>query len=127
MTFRLFTSSLRFGGQRYGEAERGKRFPDAVLKAPGTDHYSILLDCKASAEGYVMDADHELRFKQYIDALTDELAAEGYPIRYMLLVSSAFGGRVGDNHPFYARAKTIQDDKQVSLTYLTADVLATKT
>jgi hypothetical protein len=96
MTFRLFTSCPRFGGQRYGEAERGKRLPDAVLKASGIDHYSILLDCKASAEGYMMDADHYLRFKGYIDALRGELDAEGYPIRYMLVVSSAFGGRDGD-------------------------------
>lgn len=124
MTFRLFTSCLRFGGQRYGEAERGKRLPDAVLKAPGDDHYSVLLDCKASAEGYVMDADHYLRFKGYIDGLRGELDAEGYPIRYMLVVSSGFSGRDGDGHPFYGRARALKDDKQVSLTYLTADILA---
>ena len=124
MTFRMFTSCLRFGGQRYGEAERGKRLPDAVLKPPGSDRYSVLLDCKASGEGYVMEADHHLRFKGYVDTLGGALAADGYPIRYILIVSSAFGGRAGDNHPFYARAKALQTEKGVALTYLTADILA---
>jgi hypothetical protein len=124
MTFRLFTSCLRFGGQRHGEADRGKRLPDAILKAPGDDHYSILLDCKASAEGYVMDSDHYLRFAKYIDTLGADLATEGYPIRYMLVVSSAFGGREGDRHPYHARAIALKSDKQVSLAYLTADTLA---
>ncbi|WP_131590571.1 PDDEXK family nuclease [Mycolicibacterium setense] len=124
MTFRLFTSSLRFGGQRYGEAERGKRLPDAVLTSPGADHFSILLDCKASAEGYVMDSDHYLRFVKYIDTLGPSLDAAGYPIRYMLLVSSAFGGRDGERHPFHARATALKDDRQVSLAYLSADILA---
>ncbi|WP_131542443.1 hypothetical protein [Mycolicibacterium vinylchloridicum] len=124
MAFRLFTSCLRFGGQRHGEADRGKRLPDAVLTAPGTDRYSILLDCKASADGYLMESDHYLRFAKYIDTLGAGLDAEGYPIRYMLILSSAFSGQEGDRHPFHARAKALKDDKQVSLAYLTADILA---
>ncbi|WP_238963565.1 restriction endonuclease FokI C-terminal domain-containing protein [Mycobacterium paraintracellulare] len=124
MTFRLFTSCLRFGGERYGEAGRGKRQPDAVLMAPGSDHYSILLDCKASADGFVMEADDHLRFCKYIDLLRERLDASGYPIRYMLVLSSAFPGRAGDSHPFYARAIALKDDKNVALAYVTADVLA---
>jgi len=124
MTFRLFSSCLRFGGQRHGEADRGKRLPDAVLKSPGTELFSILLDCKASAEGYLMESDHYLRFSKYIETLGADLDAEGYPIRYMLVVSSAFSGRDGDRHPFHARARALKEDKQVTLSYLTADSLA---
>lgn len=124
MAFRLFSSCLRFGGQRHGEAERGKRLPDAVLKAPGRDHYSVLLDCKAAAEGYLMESDHYLRFGKYIDTLGPGLVAEGYPVRYMLVLSSAFKGQDGNRHPFHARAEALKQDKQVSLTYLAADTLA---
>lgn len=124
MTFRLFSSCLRFGGQRHGEADRGKRLPDAVLKAPGPDHFSVLLDCKATAEGYLMESDHYLRFGKYIDTLGSGLASEGYPVRYMLVVSSAFKGQDGNRHPFHARAEALKQDKHVSLTYLTADALA---
>jgi hypothetical protein len=31
---------------------------------------------------------------------------------------------IGDSYPFYARGRALQDDKQVSLTYITADILA---
>ncbi|KHO28212.1 hypothetical protein QQ44_01340 [Mycolicibacterium setense] len=71
-----------------------------------------------------MDSDHYLRFVKYIDTLGPSLDAAGYPIRYMLLVSSAFGGRDGERHPFHARATALKDDRQVSLAYLSADILA---
>jgi hypothetical protein len=124
MSFRMFTSCFRFGGERYGEARRGKRLPDAVLIPPGHDHYSVLMDCKASAEGYVMESDHYLRFKGYIDELGGQLNAEGYPVRYMLVVSSAFGGQAGPNHPFHARTAALKADRNVNLSYLAADILA---
>lgn len=71
-----------------------------------------------------MSADDHLRFSRYIDALRNKMDTEGYPIRYMLVLSSTFSGRPGDNHPFHARAAALKSEKNVSLTYLTADILA---
>jgi hypothetical protein len=34
MTFRLLTSTFRFGGERHGEAARGERLPDSLITWP---------------------------------------------------------------------------------------------
>ena len=69
VAFRLMTSALRFGGERFGEATRGKRLPDAVLRWPADGRPRALMDCKATTAGYTMDSDHFLRFVGYVDAL----------------------------------------------------------
>ncbi|MBI4935942.1 MAG: hypothetical protein HY828_18830 [Actinobacteria bacterium] len=123
-TFRLVTAAFLFGGQRYGEAARGKRLPDAVLQWPDGSPCSALLDCKAAANGYTMESDHVLRFVEYWDALSPDLEAEGFPLRYMIVVSSHFPGLQGGRHPYYSRAEDILERTGLHLCYVRASDLA---
>jgi len=124
MAFRLLTSALRFGGQRYGEAARGRRLPDAVLSWPGPSRLVALLDCKATADGYTMDSDHYLRFTGYVTNMRADLEAEGDELRYLIVLASSFTGTPGARHPFYQRAAALLDETGVRLVYLRAEDLA---
>jgi hypothetical protein len=42
----------------------------------------------------------------------------------MLVISSTFGGVAGRRHPFHARARALEDETDVKLVYLPADLLA---
>jgi len=124
MAFRLLTTTLRFGGIRYGEAARGQRLPDAVLSWPGAARLVAMMDCKATADGYMMDSDHYLRFTGYVSALREQLEADGDQLRYLIVLSSSFAGIPGARHPFHARASALLDDTGLSLVYLRAEDLA---
>jgi len=124
LAFRILTHTFRFGGVRYGEAARGKRLPDALLRWPsGGDAIAAMLDCKASADGYTMTGDHYLRFKEYVKICRDEAEALGHELRYMVVLSSAFNGS-GRTHPFFARHQALRNDTGLSLTYIRAIDLA---
>lgn len=123
-TFRVLTASLLFDGVRYGEAARGKRLPDAVLRWPDGSACSALVDCKAAANGYVMDSDHFLRFVRYWDDLAPELEGDGVPPQYLLVISSHFPGTPGDRHPFHARAEDLLDKTGLKLCYVKASDIA---
>lgn len=123
-TFRLLTATYLFDGIRYGEAARGKRLPDAVLHWPDGSPCSALVDCKAAANGYVMAADHLLRFVEYFDALAPDLEAAGHPLRYLIVVSSHFPGADGGRHPYYARREEIEERTGLTLCYVKASDLA---
>lgn len=124
LAFRVLTHTFRFGGVRYGEAARGKRLPDALLRWPsGGDAIAAMLDCKASADGYTMTGDHYLRFKEYVKICRSEAEAAGHELRYMIVLSSAFTGS-GRTHPFHARHKALSDDTGLSLAYVRAIDLA---
>lgn len=124
IAFRLMTSPLRFGGERFGEAARGRRLPDAVLRWPGGGLPVALMDCKATSAGYTMDSDQFLRFVGYACDLRDELERDGHELRYMLIVSSAFPGSPGARHPFHKRALEVRERAGLQLVYLRADDLA---
>ncbi len=123
-SFRLLTATFRFGGDRYGEAFRGKRLPDAVLHWPDGSPTSALLDCKAASSGYRMDADHLLRFINYWDTLAPQLDKDGRDLRYLIVLSSFFPGQQGDRHPYWNRAEEIEDKTGLHLAYITASDLA---
>lgn len=123
-TFRILTHTFRFGGVRYGEAARGKRLPDALLRWPsGGDAIAAMLDCKASADGYTMTGDHYLRFKEYVKICRNEAEGAGHELRYMIVLSSAFTGS-GRTHPFHARHRALSEDTGLSLAYVRAIDLA---
>ena len=122
--FRILTACFRFSGLRYGEAARGKRYPDAVLHWPDGSAKSAMVDCKAASSGYQMNADHLLRFIKYWDLLSPQLEKEGRTLSYLVVVSSNFPGAQGDRHPFYARAEEIRDKTGLQLAYVTASDLA---
>lgn len=124
LAFRLLTTSLRFGGTRYGEAARGQRLPDATLACPGSSRLLALMDCKATADGYTMDSDHYLRFKDYVASLREDLERDGGQLRYLIVLSSAFSGTLRATHPFHARADALRDDTGLTLVYLRAEDLA---
>lgn len=124
MAFRLLTSTLRFGGERYGESARGQRLPDAVLSWPGSSPLTALMDCKATANGYTMESDHYLRFIGYITNLRADLEAQGAELRYFVVLSSSFPGAAGAGHPFYQRASDLLAATGVRLVYLRAEDLA---
>lgn len=124
VAFRLLTNGLRFDGVRYGEAERGKRLPDAVLRW-GPDRRLVgLMDCKATADGYTMDSDHYLRFTGYVSALRGDLEADGAQLHHLVVLSSSFPGTPGTRHPFHARAAALRDETGLQLVYLRAEDLA---
>jgi hypothetical protein len=122
--FRLLTSSFRFGGTRYGESARGKRFPDAVLDWPDGSATSALLDCKAASSGYRMEADHFLRFVNYWESLAPELEGAGRSLQYLVVLSSYFPGQRGERHPYWNRAEQLADRTGLQLAYVTASDLA---
>jgi hypothetical protein len=122
--FRMLTASFRFGGIRYGEAARGKRLPDAVLDWPDGSNTSALLDCKAASSGYVMDADHLLRFINYWESLGPILEDAGRNLRYLVVLSSFFRGRAGEQHPYWNRAEELTERTGLRLAYITASDLA---
>jgi hypothetical protein len=123
VAFRLFTSALRFGGERYGEAARGRRLPDAALRLPG-QRLAALLDCKASADGYMMESDHFLRFAGYVKALRADIERDGDELRFMIVLSSAFAGTAGERHPYHHRAQSLREETGLQLVYLRAGDLA---
>jgi hypothetical protein len=119
--FRLLTASLRFGGRRYGERDRGKALPDAVLEwTEQGERLAAILDCKASADGYAMSSDHRLRFSRYVDALKPELTKAGAALRYVVVLSSEFSGPGGRRHPYHGRARELREANAVKLVYLRA-------
>ena len=122
--FRLLTATFRFGGVRYGESARGKRLPDAVLHWPDGGNIAALVDCKAASSGYLMDADHLLRFVNYWEALSTELEEEGRNLRYLIVLSSFFQGQDDGRHPYLNRAEQIRDKTGLQLAYVTASDLA---
>jgi hypothetical protein len=126
IAFRLLTSVFRFGGERYGEAMRGQRLPDALLTFQRTDltFVGVLLDCKATASGYKMESDHELRFHHYVNTLSPELAERGIDLQFVAVLSSSFSGRSGSRHPFHQRNQRMQEKVGVRLSYLRAVDLA---
>jgi hypothetical protein len=123
-TFRVLTACFLFDGTRYGEAARGKRLPDAVLRWPDGTPCSAMVDCKAAASGYTMEADHLLRFMRYWDDLAPALEAAGAPLEYIIIVSSHFPGAAGTRHPFHARAQDIFDKTGLKLCYVQASDVA---
>jgi len=90
LTFRILTSVFRFGGTDLGATSRMEREPDAILEAPvgASAPFSAILDCKASRDGWSMDADDETRLANYVDAHRAELGCPEEP--FLLIVSSAF-------------------------------------
>ncbi len=124
LAFRLLTSTLRFGGIRHGEAARGQRLPDAVLSWGALPRVAALLDCKATADGYMMDSDHYLRFAGYVNALRGQLEAGGDELRFVVVLSSSFIGTPGARHPFHARAEDLRQETGLQLVYLRAEDLA---
>jgi hypothetical protein len=119
--FRLLTSTFRFGGERYGEARRGQRFPDsAVTWREGGSVLGAVVDCKAAASGYTMTADHERRFHEYVGTLRPVLEAEDISLNYLIVISSSFpGDDLGDRDPFRSRAEAFERSG-VKLVYLRA-------
>jgi hypothetical protein len=126
MTFRLLTATFRFGGERHGEAARGERLADSSLTwaAAANERLAALVDCKAASEGYTMTSDHLLRFKGYVEAARPVLEEAGDELRYLVVVSSEFPGRAGDQHPFHGRAEELRETAGVELAYVRAVDLA---
>jgi hypothetical protein len=124
MAFRLMTNTLRCGGTRHGEAARGQRLPDAVLAWSTAPRLVALMDCKATADGYLMDSDHYLRFTGYVTTMREQLEADGAELRYLVVLSSSFTGTPGDRHPFHARAEALRGDTGLQLVYVRAEDLA---
>jgi hypothetical protein len=126
VAFRLLTATFRFGGQRHGEASRGERLPDSLVTWPAGAPRRLagLVDCKASADGYVMDSDQMLRFQGYVERARTPLEERGFGLDYLIVLSSAFPGRAGRRHPFYGRARELSRTVGVKLVYVTAVDLA---
>ena len=126
MTFRLLTATFRFGGERHGEAARGERLPDSTITWPAAanERLAALVDCKAASDGYTMTSDHLLRFRGYVEVARPVLKAAGHDLRYLVVVSSDFQGRAGDQHPFYGRADELREKAGVDLAYVRAIDLA---
>lgn len=121
--FRILTSLLRFGGQRYGEARRGERLPDAVLWWQTGTGSAAMLDCKAASGGYQMAADHLLRFEKYHELLSPELAGAGRSFSYLVILSSHFPGTAG-RHSFFGRQEELEERTGMKLVYMRASDLA---
>jgi hypothetical protein len=126
VAFRLLTTTFRFGGERSGEASRGRRLPDSVVTWPAGAplRLATLVDCKASADGYMMDSDQVLRFQGYVREARPPLEEKGFDLRYLIVLSSDFPGRSGRRHPFQARARELRESVQIELVYLRAVDLA---
>jgi hypothetical protein len=126
VAFRLMTSSLRFGGERYGESAPGQRLPDATLLWPAASGSKLaaLFDAKAAGDGYTMTGDHLLRFCRYVETVKPNLEPGGYELAYLILLSSSFPGSDDDQHPFHGRARELADRVGIKLAYIRAIDLA---
>jgi hypothetical protein len=125
ITFRILTTSLRFGGRRLGARRRGERVPDAVLRwQENGEGVAAVLDCKAAQYGYRMKIDDHRALTEYFGQLQGQEAAAGFRLRYILVVSSEFDGEPGDTHPFHGRATAIAAEAHgAKLVYLRASDL----
>jgi hypothetical protein len=121
LAFRMLTSVFRFGGARHGEAARGQLLPDSVITWPerNPSRVAALVDCKAASHGYAMSSDHVLRFSGYVEKARPALEAQGYELRYFVVLSSSFPGS-GAGHPFHGRAAELKKTVGVELVYLQA-------
>ena len=122
----MFTAVFRFGGSATAKQRGVSEFPMTLLTWPASSGAEVaaLLDCKASADGYSMSADHHRRFKEYIEDMRGEIDASGFELRYLVVLSSDFSGRPGDGHPFHGRATSLREESGVDLVYLRAVDLA---
>jgi hypothetical protein len=116
MFFRLMTTTFGLDGRRQGSSARGKRLPDGSLLLPDGEH--ILYDCKAARDGYVMTADHERRFVEYVAAAKKDGVGPRGPM-VLLVVSSSFPGPAGARHPFHQRRRRLAV-QGVALAYIRA-------
>jgi hypothetical protein len=121
IVFRIFTSVFRFGGRRLGARASGIPAPDSILRAPipAARLFSLLTDCKAARDGYVMDIGAERAFRDYVRDYRSEAEADGDPLRYVVVISSRFptGRRP---HPYVARARHLREQTGLGLVYLRA-------
>jgi hypothetical protein len=123
--FRVLTATFQFGGSRLGESRRGERLADSLItwtKEDG-DAVAALVDCKASADGYVMNADHERRFRTYVEDTRADVERDGINLAYLLIISSSFPG-APSRHPYGPRARALRESVDVGLVYLRAIDLA---
>lgn len=90
-SFRLLTATFRFAGEGYGEAARGERLADSLVRFPPcAPQFAALVDCKAASDGYSMDADHVLRFQRYVADARQNMDGEEYELRHLVVLSSSF-------------------------------------
>ena len=124
--FRLLTSVLRFGGERFRRSRRAAGVPGAVLRWPAGNPLrdAAIVECVAAAEGYVMDADDELRFAAHVEALRDAVGQSGHDIAFVIVIASDFPGPRGARHPYRRRAESLAQRAGVTLVYLRAVDLA---
>jgi hypothetical protein len=121
LTFRLLTQVFRFGGTDLGATARMEREPDALLESPAraTAPFSAVLDCKASRDGWSMDADDETRLINYVEARRAALAHSDEP--FMIVVSSAFAT---GTTAYEKRRDSVKDGCGARLVYWRASHLA---
>jgi len=122
--FRVLTGSLRFGGERFGNARRGERLPDALVEWRSAPTSRAMVDCKAASSGYQMEADHLLRFQRYYDELSPRLSEDGASVTHLVVISSHFPGRDDSRHPYFGRAREVLELTGMTLAYLRASDLA---
>jgi hypothetical protein len=121
LTFRLLTSVFRFGGTDLGAKARMEREPDALLESPPSDiaPFSAILDCKASRDGWRMDADDETRLANYVKANRENLGHPDEP--FLVVLSSAFASGTA---AYEGRRKAIRDRCGARLVYWQASHLS---
>jgi hypothetical protein len=122
LAFRMLTQVFRFGGTDLGATARMKREPDAILESPAatTAPFSAILDCKASRDGWGMNADDETRLANYVDARRAELAHPDEP--FLIVLSSAFNA---GTTAYEARRDAIRERCGARLVYWQASHLTT--
>lgn len=120
IAFRILTTALRMGGRRLGATKRGQRLPDALLRWNEDRPISAVLDCKAAQYGYRMSIDDFRALSEYFGQLKQEEEADGYELRYVVVISSEFEGADGDDHPYFERAKALAEEAGAQLVYLRA-------
>jgi hypothetical protein len=120
LTFRMLTQVFRFRGTDLGATSRMEREPDAILESPpgASTSFSAILDCKASRDGWSMDADDETRLANYVTAHRAELLCQQEP--FLLIVSSSFSS---GTTAYEGRRDAIRDRCGARLVYLHASHL----
>lgn len=126
ITFRLLTSVFRFGGERFAASQGGAPLAHALLHWPAGNPMrdAALVVPVAAADGYVMDADDELRLGACVEAARHGAIAPGDELAFLIVLASGFPGPRGGRHPYRRRAQALAQRAGVTLVYLRVADLA---
>jgi hypothetical protein len=117
--FSVFHYCFNCATQKLGEECLFEHEPEGIVVIGDALRFALIYECKSAKESYTMTADHELRYKDYIQKKTNEIRVlHGATLKYFAVIAPEFSGDI------HERREKIFSDTQVLTIFLPASVLS---